>query len=277
MADQGWGDADDPAGGAADAGKKADADAQANVVQFPRDWIGPLDELVPIDLGPDPTAASGAGDAGGFWDGDISGERSVPEPDWDDGPRARAGSRASARPNPPPAARGRRRGLALSGGGLLLMAAVAVVLVATGGLGRIGGGATRRDRQVRTLTETVTAPATERTTADVSAGRRVRSGALSAAATEHAAAAARRRQATDNAGTEAHHRSHATGAEGAPEPTGATPEVGAGPSASATTGQNPGAGVTTGDAVSTSGGGQSSNSSTTGSACAQSPDSGCLP
>lgn len=46
--------------------KHADA---PNVVPFPGDWIGPLDELVPIDL--DPLSEDGA-TASDFWDGDTA-------------------------------------------------------------------------------------------------------------------------------------------------------------------------------------------------------------
>jgi hypothetical protein len=74
MADHGW-NADGAAGGVATGNSDSDSStgaAQApapNVVQFPGDWIGPLDELVPIDLEP-PTQEHPR--ASSFWDGDAT-------------------------------------------------------------------------------------------------------------------------------------------------------------------------------------------------------------
>jgi hypothetical protein len=74
MADHGW-NADGAAGVVAAGNSNSDSSAGAaqtaapNVVQFPGDWIGPLDELVPIGLdraGQDHPRASS------FWDGDAT-------------------------------------------------------------------------------------------------------------------------------------------------------------------------------------------------------------
>jgi hypothetical protein len=74
MADHGW-NADGAGGGnpagnnKTDDGKGATHGANPNVVPFPGDWIGPLDELVPIHLGePDDDRP----DASSFWDGDST-------------------------------------------------------------------------------------------------------------------------------------------------------------------------------------------------------------
>jgi hypothetical protein len=74
MADHGW-NADGAAGGVATGNSDSDSSTGAaqgpapNVVQFPGDWIGPLDELVPIDLDP-PTQEHPR--ASSFWDGDAT-------------------------------------------------------------------------------------------------------------------------------------------------------------------------------------------------------------
>jgi hypothetical protein len=74
MADHGW-NADGAAGGVATGNSDSDSSTDApkapapNVVQFPGDWIGPLDELVPIDLEP-PTQEHPR--ASSFWDGDAT-------------------------------------------------------------------------------------------------------------------------------------------------------------------------------------------------------------
>ncbi len=128
--------------GAADA-TSAEPAVAPNVVAFPGDWIGPLDELVPIHL--EPHEQDGP-DASSFWDGDPT---AVHEAIGSDAPRAgssgqRVGSTYRAT-QPPPSASGasswppqRRRGRARSLiGGLLvalLLAGLAVMLVSRLGL-----------------------------------------------------------------------------------------------------------------------------------------------
>ncbi len=279
MADRGRGDANGQGGGA-DVGKSAAADAQmadANVVPFPRDWIGPLDELVPIDLGPAPAASSG--DAAGFWGGDISGEREAPEPEWGEEPRADARPQRSSDPAPPHASQGRRRGLALSGCGVLLVAALAAVLLVTSGLGSShdGPGVARPDRQVRTLTETVTAPAGVTTTASVSAGRSVKSGVLIAATTEHGTTRAKRKSSSQSARGDGGDPTGETGSRSAAEAGDQSSDAEGGTSPSVTTDDVVANGQTPGGRVVTSGRAVQSPKSRAGSTCVQSPDSGCLP
>jgi hypothetical protein len=80
MTDQGWGTVGGSAGdGGVEVGGE-DRPTAPNVVPFPRDWIGPLDELVPIDVSPPKRSAPP--DAGGFWDGDTEAVReAVSTPD----------------------------------------------------------------------------------------------------------------------------------------------------------------------------------------------------
>jgi hypothetical protein len=73
MADQDRGNADGTAGGPAggsmaggEGGHVAGADAP-NVVPFPRDWFGSVDDLVPIDLEPQSGSSAAA-----FWEGDAA-------------------------------------------------------------------------------------------------------------------------------------------------------------------------------------------------------------
>jgi hypothetical protein len=130
--------------GTADA-TRAEPAAAPNVVAFPGDWIGPLDELVPINLEP---PEQDSPDASSFWDGDPT---AVHEAIGSDAPKAGSarqrvgstyrptqpqpsGSGASASSWPPQ----RRRGPAslLTGGMVfaVLIACLAVVLVLRGGL-----------------------------------------------------------------------------------------------------------------------------------------------
>ncbi len=268
MADQGWGDAKGPREGGADAGRNTEESSDsrqeaANVVQFPRDWIGPLDELVPIDLGPDPTACSG--DAAGFWDGDISDEKSVPEPAWDET------GRPDSRPPKPEVAysrvggRGRGRGLALAGGVVALAALALVALVSTGGIGDLGGNPqpSGSERQVRTLTRTVTTSAT----ATAREPARASVAAPHPRPPLHTTAAA-----PATAGREVSASNPATGgSHGAADSVTTSDSWGStGSGAAHAAGSGAGAGSSSGD-------GGSGSSEASASVCAQSPDSGCLP
>lgn len=105
-----------------------------NVVPFPGDWIGPLDELVPIDSDlPEETKSS----ASSFWDGDPT---AVPEAVGSRSHRVSA-ARSRATHNQPVAGasswqRPRRRGPSgalISGIVLGLLAVCLVVMVVSGG------------------------------------------------------------------------------------------------------------------------------------------------
>ena len=81
MTDQGWGSAE---GGTDDVDGSADRIPAPNVVPFPGDWIGSLDDLVPIETGRPEPESPRAG-AAGFWEGDASaGHEAVAAP----GPRS---------------------------------------------------------------------------------------------------------------------------------------------------------------------------------------------
>jgi hypothetical protein len=148
MADHGR-NADGATGGIATGDKgaagatSADQAAEPNVVPFPGDWIGPLDELVPINLEP---PEQDSPDASSFWDGDPT---AVHEAIGSDAPKAgsarqRVGSTYRATQSQPSGSgvsswpRQRRRGPAslLTGGMVfaVLIACLAVVLVLRGGL-----------------------------------------------------------------------------------------------------------------------------------------------
>ncbi len=287
MDDHGWGDAGGPVEGRAKAGKNAPTgvapqEPAANVVPFPRDWIGPLEELVPIDTG---TSSDEQGDAGvdpavsdeapGFWDGDISEARSAPAPAWDErapaktgvppepeagpavGGSRRLGHAARSEPRRPPTAsstrssisapRGPGRALVVCVVALLSLAAVAAVLVFTGGLSRSTREPTSASvgGRVKTLTETVT---TSRVTS-----RPVR------------------HRSTDGKPT-----GRSAGSVG----DGRTSDRGAGdgsPTGVGASGGGAGDGGSASASAPVASGASGSSSGATGSTCAQSPNSGCLP
>jgi hypothetical protein len=315
MDDHGWGDAGGPAEGRSNAGQNAPGGAPpqetaANVVQFPRDWIGPLEELVPIDTGtstPEQTDAAvdpPAVDAPGFWDGDISDARSAPAPTWDE--RAPAETGVPPEPSPGPAVRGsgrlghatrseaRRprmrssarsglseprgpgRGLILSGVALLLLVVAGAVLVSTGGLSRSTREPTsaRAGGLVRTLTKTVTT-----TGVSTRSPLRPRSAGVPASKAKDALSGQRvggkTADMSSSGATEGTPAGNRTGSVG----TGGTSGRGTGDGGP--NGVDSGGGAGTGGSVSASApvAAATSGSSTgaAGSTCAQSPNSGCLP
>jgi hypothetical protein len=264
MADQGWGDAKGPTEDLADAGTNAEdrSDVRgeaANVVQFPRDWIGPLDELVPIDLAPDSAAAPR--DAAGFWDGEIVDEQAVPAPAWDDRPRTAADALPPR--EAPLAVRApwrRGRALALSGGAAALVALVITAFVAIGQ----SGGSPRESghrQHVQTLTETVTTSATA-----TKQSPRAHAVGHSKPTVQTGAVANKNRQSVALPQTGA-------GSEGA---SGRESSSGGSPDAAGGAGGGSGSGATAGGLTGPSASG-TSDSGASDSGCVQSPDSGCLP
>lgn len=233
MADHGWNA--DGAGGGKPAGNNGSDDgtgarhaANPNVVPFPRDWIGPLEELVPIHLDdPDDDGP----DASSFWDGDSTAVHEVVgaqpprggswEPQLDarearhesGTARGRSGTTSARRHRDPGSgvpqwqAPRRRRGRgSLIAGALILILVVAAVLVWVVS----GRGAAVSPSTVRTTrahgTETANAAAARRAEAAVrraEAAKRARVAqarlAKRAAAQKRAAAARRARVASDRA------------------------------------------------------------------------------
>lgn len=318
MDDHGWGEAGGPVEGRANAGKNARSGAApretaANVVPFPRDWIGPLEELVPIDTGTSSDEQSDADvdqavtdEAPGFWDGDISEARSAPAPAWDErapaetgvppepeagpavGASRRLGHATRSEPRRPQtmssarsslsAPRGPGRGLVLSALALLLLAAVASVLVLTGGLSRSTREPTSASAgaRVRTLTETVTTSA--------ATNRPVRSGSTGGQASKAADAVSGQAVGSRAAGTSSH---SSGGRDGTPigSSTGALANAGTsgggtgegGPTGGGDSGGGVGAGGSDSASAPVAATTAGSSTGAAGSTCAQSPNSGCLP
>jgi hypothetical protein len=262
MADHEWGSADAPASGAAkgsaggaDGGRLAGADAP-NVVPFPRDWFGSVDELVPIELDP-PEAGPNA--AAAFWDGDAgvgedaaeaSGRREQPGT-----PAAAAGSDQTqwARRSRPPT-RPRRS----VGWKLVVVALLALVLGGAAALLLTGNGASRgaddagHQRQrfaLNVRTETVTAPVTVTATMPVrSHGHRRR---RNSATTPRITVATRRATAQSQLSSSA-----STAGAGSEGPVVATSQSKDGGSSESM---------------------RDRKSGRASAGCAESPDSGCLP
>ncbi len=175
MADQDSGNADGAAGseangrtGSGDSGVGTGTDA-ANVVPFPRDWFGSVDELVPIDLEP---SCSVANDAAAFWDGDaeeIGDPAPSPEARRGDAGASGSGGAASRPIHAYHATEPKRRAFWKPVAAVMLVlvvAGAAVALVAGGGAPRElrAAGPRHPQDQMKTLTETVTAPVTVTTT-----------------------------------------------------------------------------------------------------------------
>ena len=319
MDDHGWGDAGGPVEGRANAGENAPSgvapkETAANVVPFPRDWIGPLEDLVPIDTGtrPDEQSNDGVGPAAatdgapGFWDGDISEARSARAPAWDERapaatgvpPEPEAGSAAGGsrrlgqatrsdprRPRTTSSTRsivsgpsGRGRGLALSAVVLLLLAAVAAVLVFTGGLSRSTREPTSASTGplVTTLTETVT------TSGVTHRPDRPRSTAGQASNANDTPAGQR---AGSKAAETSSHNSGATDGTSTGSRTGSvggrgTSGVGTGDGGPSGEGESGGGAAAVGSGSASAPVTAETPGSSTGAAgstCAQSPNSGCLP
>ena len=314
MDDHGWGDTGGPAEGRANAGEKAPngvapRETAANVVPFPRDWIGPLEELVPIDTG---TNSDEQGDAGvdpavtdeapGFWDGDIAEARSAPAPAWDErapaktgvppepeagpavGGSRRLGHAARSEPRRPrkasstrssiSAPRGPGRALVVCVVALLSLAAVAAVLVFTGGLSRSTRDSTSAlaGGRVKTLTETVTTsgvtnrPVRARST-DGRASKAKESASGQGVRSKSADTSSRSSGGTDGTPT-----GRSAGSVG----DGRTSGGGAGDGSPTGSGE-PGTSGSGSASVPVAAGTSGISTGATGSACAQSPNSGCLP
>jgi hypothetical protein len=185
MPDQDWGSADGTARGAAsgrttggDRERVTGADAP-NVVPFPRDWYGSVDDLVPIDLEP-PQAGPNA--AAAFWDGDagIAEGAGIVEEDAEPSDRRLGHGDAgvtvgSDRIRSMPRsqhqdAHPRRRGVwkpALAALLAVILGGVAAVLITQGGRPHAAGvaGRQRQPDTVKMRTETVTTPVTVTATA----------------------------------------------------------------------------------------------------------------
>ncbi len=183
MTDQGRGNADGSARGTVTGGKgrsdhERDADAEARkVVPFPREWYGSPDELVPIDLGPPEAdaadvAGSDATQATAFWEGGAGTDHELADP-----PNARLRdpatsrsaartepARASDRPSPakPRSRRSSRRPLAVVALLAVVLAGGAAVLVSGLGMqnGTDPGARARRQDASRAVTKNVTTPVT---------------------------------------------------------------------------------------------------------------------
>lgn len=267
MTDQGRGNADGSARGTATGGKgrsdhERDAGADARkVVPFPREWYGSPDELVPIDLGPpEADTADAAGSdttqAAAFWEGGAGIDHELADP-----PNARlrdpATSRSAVRTEPartsdrpsPPKPRSRRssrRPLAVVALLAVVLAGGVAVLVSGPGTrnGTDPGARTRRQDASRAVTKAVTTPVT--VTAKVPAhgargkrtSTRTHAGRPSGDRAQSGTAAVRQPAATTQPASE----------------TNSPPSSQTSPPA------------TTGGSLHSSGTG-----------CAQSPDSGCLP
>ena len=270
---------------------ESDESALTNVLQFPRDWFGPIEELEPIDLDPTAVPAQTASpvSAAAFWDEDAGSVHQLL--DFPDGEEPDGGELATqiAEYEPAPARHSEQQpgGEAVSSGrsrlrpvGLLMIGLAAlllagcVVVLASGALHHRAPGPaparprtrTRQSHAPRTQAPRVTVTTTVTT---VRKARTPRPKATRKAASAKAgkSAAKRASEFASNSETETKTKTRQPVVTSAPAVTPTEAPVVHHPSqAPASSG-----------ATSTSSAHSGASASSTGSHCVQSPDSGCLP